>query len=526
MTGWGLVGILGAGLGRVTGRRLGRVALAACCGVAGYAYGAVMNVSVWVLGGTQGPAMLGAVFASSLWFDIAHVAGNVVFCLAFGPALVRALSRFRMRFEVRWRPASPRAPAGGLPTAVLALLAAAGLAAGATAGAPPARATTASPPAPVAAEQQAPPARTASATAPLARYLERAQNQDGGWGAAPGEPTAGLYTGWAVIGLAAAGASPGGLRPDGRSPADSLIAGLREVRSPADIERTILALVAAGGSPRAAGGRDLVAELSRAQRADGSFGGMVNVTSFAILALRAAGRPAGGSDVRRAARWLARPQNRDGGFAFFRRGAQSSVDDPAGAVQALVAAGWRGTPAVARAAGHLASRQQGDGGFAELTSGESNAQSTAWAVQGLIAAGRGGDVRRTGARRSALAYLRSLVAADGSVRYSRSSRQTPVWVTAQALTALAGRPFPLGVATPALATPAGAAKPAPAPAPRGGSGSSAVRGAAPGRRPHGSSKRRHRPRRTGSSPPTDTRSLEAIARTAGVVTALAVAVLP
>ena len=42
-----------------------------------------------------------------------------------------------------------------------------------------------------------------------------------------------------------------------------------------------------------------------------------------------------------------------------------------------------------------------------------------------------------------LRYLRSLQASDGSVRYSRSSTQTPVWVTAQALTALERRPFPL-----------------------------------------------------------------------------------
>jgi len=34
-------------------------------------------------------------------------------------------------------------------------------------------------------------------------------------------------------------------------------------------------------------------------------------------------------------------------------------------------------------------------------------------------------------------------APDGSVRYSPTSAQTPVWVTAQALTALAGQPFPV-----------------------------------------------------------------------------------
>jgi energy-coupling factor transport system substrate-specific component len=42
-----------------------------------------------------------------------------------------------------------------------------------------------------------------------------------------------------------------------------------------------------------------------------------------------------------------------------------------------------------------------------------------------------------------MAYLRSLTAPSGEVRYSRTSRQTPVWVTAQALTALYRRPFPI-----------------------------------------------------------------------------------
>jgi energy-coupling factor transport system substrate-specific component len=50
---------------------------------------------------------------------------------------------------------------------------------------------------------------------------------------------------------------------------------------------------------------------------------------------------------------------------------------------------------------------------------------------------------RRGGSRTPLGYLRTLVGSDGAVRYSRTSRQTPVWVTAQALTALARRPFPI-----------------------------------------------------------------------------------
>ena len=39
------------------------------------------------------------------------------------------------------------------------------------------------------------------------------------------------------------------------------------------------------------------------------------------------------------------------------------------------------------------------------------------------------------------AYLRSLTEPNGLVRYSRTARQTPVWVSAQALLALHRRPF-------------------------------------------------------------------------------------
>ncbi len=63
---------------------------------------------------------------------------------------------------------------------------------------------------------------------------------------------------------------------------------------------------------------------------------------------------------------------------------------------------------------------------------------------GLTAAGRNVEAIHRSGSRSPLGYLQSLVAPNGSVRYSRTSAQTPVWVTAQALTALARAPFPVG----------------------------------------------------------------------------------
>jgi energy-coupling factor transport system substrate-specific component len=239
------------------------------------------------------------------------------------------------------------------------------------------------------------------------------------------------------MGLAAAGRRP--------APATARFLGAtaRRVNDTGDIERTILGVVAAGGSPRRAGGVNLVSKLIRRRRPDGSFERLVNRTAFAVLALRAAGRSTRDGTVRKAAAWVVTQQNRDGGFNFGGRGAPSGVDDTAGALQALVAAGRSRRGAVARAAVFVARTQNSDGGFPLQPGAGSNAQSTAWAVQALVAAGRDPDRVRRGGSRSPLGYLRTLVASDGSVRYSRTSAQTPVWVTAQALTALARRPFPI-----------------------------------------------------------------------------------
>jgi hypothetical protein len=132
-----------------------------------------------------------------------------------------------------------------------------------------------------------------------------------------------------------------------------------------------------------------------------------------------------------------------------------------------------------RAADWLVSRQNPDGGFS-LQGGASNAQSTAWAVQGLVAAGRAPGKVRKGGSRSPLGYLRSLVTASGAVRYSRTSAQTPVWVTAQALMALARKPLPLAP-VPRASKPKAAPAPAPAPAATPAPSAAPAKTAAPAR---------------------------------------------
>ena len=246
------------------------------------------------------------------------------------------------------------------------------------------------------------------------------------------------------MGIAATGRDPRTVRRNGRSGVDYLGRNIGRARGIGDVERAILALHAGRRTVRSVGGRNLVVELIRKRRSDGSFAGLVNQTAFAILALRAAGRPASDRTVRAAAGWLAGQHNRDGGFNFAGKGGPSGIDDTAAALQGLAAAGKRATATVRRAAAYLAARQNADGGMPLSPGGASNAQSTAWAIQGLVAAGRDPAKVRRGGGRSPLAFLGSLQGATGAIRYSRTSAQTPVWVTAQALTGLARRPFPIG----------------------------------------------------------------------------------
>ncbi len=73
MAGWGMAGLLGAGLAALTGRRLGRVGLAVACGLAGFAYGALLDLSLMVsYGGEQSLDRYLALSARGLPFNIAH----------------------------------------------------------------------------------------------------------------------------------------------------------------------------------------------------------------------------------------------------------------------------------------------------------------------------------------------------------------------------------------------------------------------------------------------------------------------
>ncbi len=411
MAAWGATGVLGAGLARTGLSRGGRWGLAIACCAAGFAFTAFQDVGDWVTFSDHSWAQLGVYVGQGLGFDAIHAAGCLAFALAFGPALTRSIQRFARRLEVTWLPAAPLAV--GLIVVVMAGAAAA-------------------------------PSRAQAAGGP-AGYLLGAQNSDGGFGVSAGRPSDQLYAGWAALGLASAGYDLNHVAHGGASVIDYVRSGAGSA-DPGSLERTILVARAAGQSARSFGGHDLIATLLRHLGANGSVSGQVNLTAFAVLALRSDGV----TPPARTLGWLERQQSPDGGFSFAGAGGSSDADDTGATLEALAGASGRAPTVRARAVTYLRRQQDGDGGFASQPGGGSNAQSTAWAIQGLDAAGVDPNGLRRGAR-SPVAYLRSLIGPGGRVAYARGNPQTPVWVTGEALMALQGKPLPL-VAPPAAHT--------------------------------------------------------------------------
>lgn len=307
----------------------------------------------------------------------------------------------------------------------------------------------------------------------MVRYLQLVQRPDGCFpmdGGGNADPA--YASSWAAIALAAAGVNPREqFRPDGyRSVLDCIRAHVADLHVTTDFERVLLVVNAAGTDPHAFGGVDLVRRILAQQRPDGSFthdpakpAPGINTTIWAILSLAPVREPAVTVAIRRAARWILRTQNEDGGWPAVAAGVASSTDMTGAALQALHAAGLLGgaraddaggspggtrTDAAAdrardAALGWLRGVQGGDGGFPDLEGvSSSNSASTAWVAQGVWAVGKDpGRWRRGG--RSMLDYLGSLQQRDGSVRWTAQKQMNPVWMTAYTAPAYSGRYLPL-----------------------------------------------------------------------------------
>ncbi len=272
------------------------------------------------------------------------------------------------------------------------------------------------------------PGRAAAAGADSAKqWLVSVQNEDGGFGSSPEDRSGVEMTAWAMLGLEAAGRNPHDVARGANDPVTFLRAHVGQLRNPGDLSRTILALLGAGADPRQFGGRDLVEELRGFRFDNGSYERWPNWTAYAVIALRAADS-AGGTE--KSLEWLRNVQNDDGGWGN-QPGSRSDAEATSSVLQALSP----DSKASGRGLKYLRDTQQSNGGYRVGGNGAINTQATAWAIQGILAAGGDpGSFEKGGS--TPFDYLAANQAADGHYRYSKSSDQTPVWVTGQVLVAV------------------------------------------------------------------------------------------
>lgn len=423
MVAWGLCGVGGGVLWKLTGGRINRWWLAAFCGAAGVAFGSWMNLQTMVsFGGEISLDRYLALEVRAIPFDIAHMTGNVIFALAAGPAMIAALTRFRERFQ--WRLAEEGQESvgsagegdgrsGRARTATGVTMILLGALVFVFAGNGTQRAEAAFP----------------NKATNAATWLKSQQNTDGGFASSPGGSSSINITARVMFALAAAGVNPLDVK-NGATPYGYLVNHRQEITDASDIALTILALKTVGQDPKDFKGRNLVKAL-RARSGNGSFGNSVNITAFSVLAFRSAGAS---KDAQYSLKWLYTAQNDQGGWGIS-RGSKSDADSTGTALMAIT-----GKKSANRAIGFLDGIQKDSGGFGN--SGNVNSQSTGLVIQGLIAQGRSMNyLRKKG--NSPADYLVARQQEDGSVWYSKSSDQTRIWVTADATTALAGKPLPI-----------------------------------------------------------------------------------
>jgi Prenyltransferase and squalene oxidase repeat len=420
MAGWGFCGVLGAVLALGI-RNADRLTLAAICAFAGIFYGALLNFSLMATyGGDLSLRHFLVLEARAIPFEVAHVLGNVVLALVAGPAMVRMLVRFRERFEWERRGGAPdpaetqgpfRGPlrSGGI-AALLLLVASIALA-----------------PAPA----------QASDLSRATDWLEAQQRPSGGFPSAPDREAGAEMTSWSMLALAAAGRNPLDVAKGGKTPVDFLRSHMDEVSDAGDVARTILALTAAGVDPRGFAGEDLVDRLVSQRRGNGSYQGWPGTSAYAVLALRAA---AANDAAAPTVAWLRKVQGQEGGW-----GNEPQTPATAEVTGAVLQVLTPGSEAAGRAIAYLRNAKRPNGGFAPGKNLSANAQATAWASQGLIAAGK--DPAGFGPGKSSFTYMRGLQADGGYFFQAPGMEVSPVWVTADVVVALSGHHLP--VAAPA-----------------------------------------------------------------------------
>ncbi len=281
-------------------------------------------------------------------------------------------------------------------------------------------------------------------------YIRSCQHDDGGFAEAGRETNPG--TSWfAVMAIVAAGENPHNWRVNGTSAIDYWRSApdATNPEGTAELGKMVTLVAAAGENPRAFNNHDYVAELRARMKTDGQFGDFVYTTYWGVFGLASAGE-----DAALPVAWLKKQQNEDGGYGWM-AGAESDSDDTAAVIMALIAAGEPAdTPAVARAIDYLGAHQMNDGSFNYGGTSSSNAASAAWVIQAIAATGEDPSSWSKNGN-DPVTTLVTLRQPDGSFLWTTYTADNPCGMTARAIPALLGKPYPIlpGQAAPDLQEP-------------------------------------------------------------------------
>lgn len=252
---------------------------------------------------------------------------------------------------------------------------------------------------------------------------------------------------WATMAIAAAGDDPHDWKVGGNpSIVDYLAANAGSASLVTDYERMILAIATADEDPTNFGGVDFVALLEAAydgtQIGDSS---LLNDDFWGLMALISAGESQGAEVVVNIAAFIKANQNIDGGWSWG-VGQDSDVDDTAAAIMALIAAGEpQGSTAIQDALAYIKSTQIENGGFESW--GATNSATDSWAIDAIVAAGQDPTSAswESAAGNNPVDDLLSFQNPDGSFNWQSGTPSNMALMTAYAIPALLGQPYPVKV---------------------------------------------------------------------------------
>jgi hypothetical protein len=294
-------------------------------------------------------------------------------------------------------------------------------------------------------------------------YLKTQQNADGGFGSGFTPDSTLGSTADVVLAIVSAGGELVIFDQDGSTPLTYLEANAPSAATAGDLSKLILAAIAIDRNPREFGGVDSVAKLEAMVGADGRIGGDMDTFVshlLAVLALASAERatPAAAVDYIKAA------QQENGIWAWDGSAATAGdTNTTAFAVQALIAAGEAaGGDAVTNALAYYEGIQNDDGGWPYQNPSDfgtaTDANSTAVTIQAILAAGQdpAGEAWTTDEGSTPIAALEALQNDSGAFAWQAAMPDDNLLATVQALPALAGKAFPfatMGVGEAPVAVP-------------------------------------------------------------------------